>query len=64
MMTKIMNEPCLEFYQDFWGRQGISHSCLEGMLLYPLKTLAFGVPYSAFVDYFQISIQFQIKLCQ
>ena len=33
------------------------------MLLYPLKTLAFGVPYSAFVDYFQISIQFGMKLC-
>ena len=63
MMEKIMNEPGLVFYQDSRGRQGRTSSCLEGMLLYPLKTLAFGVPYSAFVDYFQISIQFGMKLC-
>ncbi len=34
------------------------------MLLYLLKTLAFGIPYSVFVDYFQISIQYGMKLCQ
>ena len=32
--------------------------------MYPLKTLACGVPYSAFVDYFQISIQFGMILCR
>ncbi len=62
MIAKIINEPALEFYQDLHGRQGITSSCLKGMLLY-LKTLAFGVPYSAFVDYFQISFQYGMKLC-
>ncbi len=63
MMTRIMNTPGLEFYLDLQGRQGKSSSCLEVMLLYPLMTLAFDVPYSAFVNYFQISIQFGMKLC-
>ncbi len=62
MITKIMNEPALGFYQDLHGRQGMTSSCLDRMLLYPLQTLAFGVPYSAFVDYFQISLQFGMKL--
>ncbi len=64
MMTKIINTPGLEFYQDLQERQGKSSSYIEGMLLYPLNTLAFGVPYSAFVDNSQISIQFGMKLCQ
>ncbi len=59
IMTKIMNTPGLEFYQALRRSQGKSSSCLKGMLLYPLKTLAFGVPYSAFVDYFQISIHLE-----
>ncbi len=64
IMTKIMNTPDLEFYQDLRGRQGKSSSDLEAMLLYPLKTLAFCVPFSEFVDYFQISIQFGMKICR
>ena len=60
MMTKAMNRPGLKFYQDLHGGQGITSCFLEGMLLYPLKTLAYGVPYSAFVVYFQISIRFEI----
>ncbi len=32
--------------------------------MYPLKTLAYGMLYSMFVDYFQISIQFGIRLCR
>ena len=59
-----MNEPELTFYQDKRGRRGKTSCCLEGMLLYPLKTLAFGVPYSTFIDYFQISNQFGMKLCR
>ncbi len=61
-MKEIMNRPALKFYQDLCGCQGITSCSLEGMLLYPLKTLAYGVPYSAFVDYFQISIQFGMRL--
>ena len=64
MMTEVMTRDGLEFYQDLRGRQGVTSCSLEGMLLYPLKTLAYGVPYSAFVDYFQISIQFGMKLCR
>jgi hypothetical protein len=64
MMTEVMTRDGLQFYQDLRGRQGVTSCSLEGMLLYPLKTLAFGVPYSAFVDYFQISIQFGMKLCR
>ncbi len=64
IMTSIMNCPELAFYQDLRGRKGKTSCCLEGMLLYPIKTLAFGVPYSAFVDYFQILVQFGMKLCQ
>ncbi len=52
MITKIMNEAELELYQDLRGRQGITSNCLKGMLFYPLKMLTFGIPYSAFVDYF------------
>ncbi len=63
-MTEVMNCPDLKFYQDLCGCQGITSFSLEGMLLYPLKTLAYGVPYSTFVDYFQISIQFGMKLCR
>ncbi len=37
---------------------------MEGMLLYPINTIAFGVSYSAFVDYFQILVQFGMKLCR
>ncbi len=63
-MTEVMTWEGLEFYQDRRGRQAVTSCSLEGMLLYPLKTLAYGVPYSAFVDYFQISIQFGMKLCR
>ena len=62
MMTEVMTRDGLEFYQDLRGRQGVTSCSLEGMLLYPLKTLAYGVPYSVFVEYFQISIQFGINL--
>ncbi len=51
IITSIMNCHELDFYQDFKGRKGKTSCCLEGMLLHPIKTLAFGVPYSAFVDY-------------
>ena len=64
LLTEVMTRDGLEFYQDLRGRQGVTSCSLEGMLLYPLKTLAYGVPYSAFVDYFQISIQFGMKLCR
>ena len=64
MMTEIMNCPALKFYHDLRGHQGIMSCSLEGILLYPLKTLAYGVPYSTFVDYFQISIQFGMTLCR
>ncbi|KAL7485682.1 hypothetical protein ACHAW6_011270 [Cyclotella cf. meneghiniana] len=46
---------------DLDGYQGITSCFLEGVLLYPLKTLAYGVPYSTFVDNSQISIQFGMK---
>ena len=64
MMTEVMTRDGLEFYQDLRGRQGVTSCSLEGMLLYPLKTLAYVVQYSGFVDYFQISIQFGMKLCR
>ena len=64
MMMEIMNRPALKFYQDPCGHQGIKSCSLEGMCLYPLKTLTYGVPYSAFVDYFRISIQFGMTLCR
>ena len=64
MMMEVMTQDGLEFYQDLHGHQGVTSCSLKGMLLYPLKTLAYGVPYSAFVDYFQIAIQFGMKLCR
>ena len=60
----VMNCPGLIFYQDLHGRQGITSCSLEVMLLYPLKMLAYGVPYSTFVNYFLISIQFGMRLCR
>ncbi len=64
IMDEIMNEPELKFYQDKRRRQGKTSYCHEGMLLYPLKMLPFGIPYSAFIDYFQISNQIGMKLCR
>ncbi len=56
IITSIINCHELDFYQDLRGRKGKTSCCLEGMFLYPIKTLAFSFPYSAFVDYFQISV--------
>ncbi|KAL7477215.1 hypothetical protein ACHAW6_003029 [Cyclotella cf. meneghiniana] len=59
MMMKVMTHPGLKFYQDLCDPQGLTSYSLEGMLLYPLKILAFVVLYSAFVDYCQMSFQFE-----
>ena len=64
MMMKVLTHPGLKFYQDLCGPQGLTSYSLEGMLLYPLKILAFVVLYSAFVDYCQMSFQFGMKLCR
>ncbi|KAL7479259.1 hypothetical protein ACHAW6_004996, partial [Cyclotella cf. meneghiniana] len=37
---------------------------LDVILFYPLKTLAYGIPYSTFTEYIQISIEFVMKLCR
>ncbi len=64
IVDKVMIEPELTFYQDKCKRQGKTSCCLEGMLLYPLKMIAFGIPYSTFINNFQISNQFSMKLCR
>ncbi len=58
MMTEVITQNGLKFYQDLCGHQGVTSCSLKGMLLYLLKTLAYGVPYSSFVDFFQM------KLCR
>ena len=63
-MTEVITHPNIEFYQDLHCHQYLTSCSLKGMLLCPLKILAYGMPYSAFVDYFKISIQFGIKLCK
>lgn len=61
--TAVMSHPEIEFYQNSCNHKGITSHSIEGMLLYPLQTLAFGMPYFTFVDYIQISIQFGMKMC-
>ncbi len=64
IITSIMDHHKLDFYQDLRGSKGKTRWCLKGMPLYPIKILAFGVPYSAFVYYFPISVQFGMNLCR
>ncbi len=43
-MTEVMTRDGLEFYQDLCSHQGVTSCSLEVILLYPMKTLAYGVP--------------------
>jgi len=43
---------------------GVTRSSLEARLLLPIKTLAYGVPPHAFIDYFQMSSPYARECCK
>jgi hypothetical protein len=53
----------IAFYTTEIDRHGKPASSFESRLLLPLKTLAYGVPPHAFIDYFQMSKEFARECC-
>ena len=53
MMMEVMTHHGLEFYQDLHGHPSLTRCSLWGMLLYPLKTLAYGMHISCYLIIFK-----------
>jgi hypothetical protein len=58
VMMQDIQQKQIMFYMNDMDRHGNPSSSFQARLLLPLKTLAYGVPPHAFMDYFQMSEQF------
>jgi hypothetical protein len=63
LMMQNIQQQQIAFYLTDLDRHGNRASSFQSRLLLPLKTLAYGVPPHAFIDYFQMSEDFARDCC-